>query len=145
MTIKEDIQALATQYTTNNNTFPEDTDPTLQYATELHMAEEARQTTETTTRDTLYTDYQTKYPDIINNDILNNDIPPRLIKNLEEGRVDYKGFLDSCVNYMSKTKVLKKEPIVTPAVDLSDLEGGDTPSGDAQQAENKQTYASEVW
>ena len=47
------------------------------------------------------------YPDIkITDEVIENDIPPRITKKLADGKIDFAGFLAECKDYLTKGKVL---------------------------------------
>ena len=42
----------------------------------------------------------------ITDDVIQNDIPPRITKQLEQGKINFGEFLNQCGEYMSKGRVV---------------------------------------
>ncbi len=89
--------------------------------------------------------FEAQYPGILTEEVLNNDIPPRLVKNLEEGKVDFEGFLQSCVEFMTKGRTLDKGTQAPNTVDLSKLPGGGSPSEAAVTTSDIEQYRKSEW
>ena len=75
--------------------------------------------------------FQQAYPDIsLTDEVIENDIPPRITKKLEQGKISFPDFLEECRAYLTKGKVVDKgeEPPVIP--DISKNPGSSSqPSG----------------
>jgi hypothetical protein len=82
---------------------------------------------------------------VINDDIINNDIPPRITKKLEDGVVTFEEFLSNVSDYIKAGKTIATEDDITNQPNLSKAGGGDTPSEDAINNQSMKTYQTEVY
>ena len=83
---------------------------------------------------------------VLTDDVLANDIPPRIARKLEEGKVSFADFLKECGDYLGKGKVVAPPTDKVPGnVDLGKLPGGSAPGGDAVAAASKNSYNDEVY
>lgn len=85
--------------------------------------------------------FESQYPGVLTDDVLQNDIPPRYVKQLENGEVTYKQFLQNCVDYVQKDKVLDKGETAPKVTDLSAEAGGGAPSEAARDAQDSDDYS----
>lgn len=60
--------------------------------------------------------------------LIADEVPPRITKKLAEGTITFEDFLQEVATYVSKGKTVKNEDVVGHP-NLSDLGGGNTPSG----------------
>jgi hypothetical protein len=109
------------------------------------VSADAEQAVTSETRADTLARFNETYEGVLTDDALNNDIPPRLVKNLEEGRVDFEGFLQSCVDFLTKGRVLDKGTEAPTTVDLSKLPGGVSPADSALKETDKQQYSKTEW
>ena len=80
----------------------------------------------------------------ITDEVLKNDIPPRIVNKLENGQISFEEFLAESYEFLTATKVIKTEP--TPSVTNIGLAGGgDTPSKDAQEHQELDDYSRAVF
>lgn len=70
----------------------------------------------------------------ITDEVIQNDIPPRISNKLTSGKVTFEEFLDEVDTYLSKGKVLSKEKTLDQT-DLGKVSGGDTPSKEGPKTE----------
>lgn len=85
-------------------------------------------------------------PDLaINDDVIANDIPPRITKKLENGTISFKEYLEEVKSYLSKGKVVAKgdKPDATP--DFAKSRGSATPSESAKKGQDKNDYSNEIF
>lgn len=87
--------------------------------------------------------FQEANPDIVlTDDVIANDIPPRITKKLETGKVSFAEFLEECKDYLSRGKVVDKGDIPPSIPDLASQSGSAAlPSGSRGRSE----YESEVY
>lgn len=72
------------------------------------IEQESTQTTELEQRQQQLAAFLEANPSItINDEVLENDIPPRITKKLEKGEITFNEFLDETKTYLEKTKVVK--------------------------------------
>jgi uncharacterized protein YhaN len=83
------------------------------------------------------------YPDIaINDEVIENDIPPRITKQLAEGKIDFAGFLEACKDYLTKGKVLAKPDTPPNIPNLGAVPGSSSAQGERQTAD---AYDNEIY
>lgn len=82
----------------------------------------------------------------INDDVVQNDIPPRITNKLKEGKIDFGQFLEECKTYLTKGKVVKptqEQP--NPAPNLTALGGGDHPDPTKVKLASTAQYKDEIF
>ena len=109
------------------------------------VTEEATFASEEERRAQVFADFQTANPDlVINDEVIDNDIPPRYTKQLEKGEVTFEEYLDNVKNYLETGKVVQgteapKEP------NLNKVGGGATPAEAAVSADAANSYQDEIF
>ncbi len=79
---------------------------------------------------------------VINNEVLKNDIPPRITRALEAGEISYVQFLGKIKEYVESGSVVEsQDPEITP--NLSDVGGSDIP-GDVALIKDTETKYEDV-
>ena len=75
--------------------------------------------------------FQQAYPDIVLSDeVIENDIPPRITKKLEQGKIGFAEFLEECRVYLVKGKVVDKGEEPPAVTDISKNPGSSSqPTG----------------
>jgi len=73
---------------------------------------------------------------VINDEVINNDIPPRITRALENGEISFMEFLGKVKQYLGTEKVVDAGSIPGSGPNLSDIGGSDIPG---KKAEGKQT------
>ena len=76
----------------------------------------------------------------ITDEVIANDVPPRITKKLEEGKITFEDFLSEVAGYLSKGKVVKNEETLNQP-SLGKVGGGDTPSNEKVDENLKDSYA----
>ncbi len=64
---------------------------------------------------------------VINDDVLQNDIPPRITRKLERGEISFADFLQQSYDYLSKGKVIGAGEVPPDIPNLGKAPGGATP------------------
>lgn len=108
--------------------------------------EEANQMTALEQRAETLEQFNTANPEYaITDEVIENDIPPRLTKKLANNEIEFGDFLEECKKYMSKGKVIQQpdKPLDDP--DLSSVAGGATPSEESRTKQDKDDYANEIY
>lgn len=82
---------------------------------------------------------------VINDDVIANDIPPRITKRLQDNEVTFEEFLQEAHDYLKTGKVVATTEKTLNQPNLSKAGGGDTPSDDAVGHESKKSYETEVY
>lgn len=109
------------------------------------ISTKATQVSETASRQEILAAYEEKYPGVLTDDHLNNDVPPRLVRQLEEGAVTYKQFLDNCVKYLTSNKAILQPDTPPKVPDLSGEPGSGSPSPEAGKNQDVIEYRSTNW
>ena len=86
-------------------------------------------------------EFQSENPEfVINDDVISNDIPPRISRKLEKGDITFREFLEQCQNYLAKGKVLSDGQKVLNQPNLSKVGGDHEPSDDAKKSSQVLSY-----
>lgn len=81
----------------------------------------------------------------LTDDVIENDIPPRFVKQLEKGEITFEQFVEKSGAFLQKGKVLKKEEGVDSEVDLSKASGSARVPDEAKRASNSKDYKNETY
>lgn len=92
-------------------------------------------------------DFNQAHPDIeITDEVIANDIPPRIVKRLETGAISFEVFLDECSDYLKTGKVVKQvEQPPRKQPNLSKVGGGSKPDENAVKEDIVLSYKKEVF
>lgn len=82
---------------------------------------------------------------VIDDNVIANDVPPRITKKLENNEVTFEAFLQEAYDYLKTGKVIATTEKTLDQPNLSKAGGGDTPSDDAVRHESKKSYETEVY
>lgn len=93
-------------------------------------------------RANVLTQFQNEHPDVVFTDeLLHLDIPQRIVKELENGKVTYEEFLNNVYNYVKTPKVIGSTTKTLEQPNLSKTGGDDTPTKNSSSNQNIiQTY-----
>lgn len=81
--------------------------------------------------------FQTEHPDVaFTDELLNLDIPRRIVKELEEGKVTYEEFLNNVYDYVKTPKVIGSTTKTLEQPNLSKIGGDDTPTKNSSSNQN---------
>lgn len=93
--------------------------------------QQAFRESELASRAQLLADYNVANPNlVITDDVIKYDIPPRITKKLEDGKVSFEEFLNETKNYLSKPKKIGDGNTTLNQPNLSLQAGSDIPSKD---------------
>lgn len=96
-------------------------------------------------RKQLLEDYNTANPQYaLDDEVIANDIPPRITKKLETGKITFEEFLQEANDYLKKGKVVADEETLDQP-NLGKVAGGATPSADAANKGLSSSYKSELY
>ena len=86
--------------------------------------------------------FQTEHPDVeLTDELLHLDIPQRIVKELENGKVTYEEFLNNVYSYVKTPKVIGSTTKTLEQPNLSKTGGDDTPTKNSSGNQNIiQTY-----
>lgn len=94
----------------------------------------------------ILTSFKEEYPDFeLDDDVIANDIPPRLTNKLAKGELTFEQFLHECHDYLNKGKVVKEKEEPARRPNLSKLGGGSKPDDNAKAEDDLLSYATEVY
>lgn len=81
----------------------------------------------------------------LNDEIIENDLPPRFLKQLEKGEVDFETFLSNAHAYLTKGKTVAPGEPAPKGPNLGKAGGGAVPEGAAVDADIIKSYRNEVY
>ena len=81
---------------------------------------------------------------VINDDVLANDVPPRILKPLETGEISFIKFLENVKEYLESGKVIQTEELHGDP-NLSNLGGSDTPGKTAEEQSDVVAYEKAIF
>lgn len=109
------------------------------------ITQEVSAQTELEQRAELLANHNAANPDQqITDEVIDNDIPPRIVKKLEQGEVSFEEFLNECTTYLGKGKVLNRVE-ADPDVDFASARGSNAPSEEALNEQSKSDYKEEIF
>ena len=81
---------------------------------------------------------------VINDDVLANDVPPRITRALDNGDISFIDFLGKVKEYVTTGKVvLDNKPVTSP--NLSNIGGSDVPGEDAEKNQDNAQYEDQMF
>jgi hypothetical protein len=81
----------------------------------------------------------------LDDDVIANDIPPRILKKLETGIITFEAFLDECKTYLETGKVIAQTEKTMEQPNLSKIAGSSTPDKNAVKEDIVLSYAKETY
>lgn len=115
-------------------------------STKDEISKAASQATELEQREAALIAFNEANPDIaITDEVIENDIPPRITKQLAKGEITFEDFLDKCKTYLTTGKVVKPVPAPDDSIDLDDVPGGAKPNEESLAKANKTDYKNEIY
>lgn len=81
----------------------------------------------------------------INDDIITNDIPPRITNKLKNNELSFEDFLNEAKTYLSKGKVIADGNKTLNQPNLSKAGGGDKPAKEAVKKQQADDYLTATW
>ncbi len=114
--------------------------------TELNeMTSKASQQAELELRQNMLNKFNTEHPDTpLTDEVVANDLPPRITNQLAEGRVTFDEFLTLAHTYITTPKKVKGTPVEDlPNIGLAG--GGASPSQDAIDGDTSATYQNTIF
>lgn len=111
------------------------------------IKQHAKKESEMEARTRQLSEWQAANPKIeLTDDVIANDIPPRITKQLEKGDINFETFLAKCGEYLSKGRATSQGGDKAPNHgNLSSAAGGSAPSGDAVKSAVIDSYSSEIY
>ena len=81
----------------------------------------------------------------LTDEIIENDVPPRITKKLEEGKISFEDFLNESVNYLSKNKTIDKGEKPNEEPNFNKARGSSTPAKEAVLKQDSNDYKTEIF
>jgi Skp family chaperone for outer membrane proteins len=110
------------------------------------LAKTTKELTALEQREIIFADFQASHPDIvINDDVIEYDVPRRIKAKLEKGESTFEEFLGEVYEYLKSPKVIGDTNKTIDQPDLTKLGGGDTVASSATQADIVESYKNEIF
>ena len=91
-------------------------------------------------------EFQNSNPEtVIDDDVIANDVPPRITRKLQENAISFEQFLQEVADYIKANKVIVNTEKTLNEPNLSKTGGSETPSADAIDKASKQSYENEIY
>lgn len=108
------------------------------------LTSEASQQAEMERRAQVLEEFNAKASVPITDEVLENDIPPRFVKQLENGEVTFEEFLTKAQKFLTSGKVVKDTKLDAQP-NLGSAGGGSDPAAEAVEGDFHQSYRNEVY
>jgi len=109
------------------------------------LAQESSSAAELERRTQLLTAFNEAHPGVaLNDDVIANDLPPRLTKKLESGEVTFEGFLEEAGKYLTTPTKVAQDDLDSPT-NMGRVGGGTSPEDSALEQDSGVSYQSEVY
>lgn len=110
------------------------------------VTKKARDETELQKRTRLVEEHNEANPEqAITQDLIDNDIPPRITNQLAKGDITFEEYLVKVLKYASKDKVITKGVEVKEDIDFENAGGNSVPDEDAVEKAASESYEKEIF
>lgn len=110
------------------------------------ISDEATASTEMDRRVASLDAYNLANPDAqLTDDVIDNDIPPRITNALKDGTLTFDEFITKASGYLAKPKKLAPGAKAPESVDFAGARGTHTPSDEALESQSSDDYTKEVF
>lgn len=110
------------------------------------ISEEANQVTELERRQMQLEQFNQDNPDVnITDEVIQNDIPPRITKKLENGEIQFDEFLTEVATYLGKGKKINPGDKPPQEPDFNGARGSNAPSKEAVTKQDSNDYTQEIF
>ena len=110
------------------------------------ISDDASKETELQSRERLLKEHNEANPKLaLTDEVIENDLPPRITKKIAEGKITFAEFIDEAGVYLGKPKKVGGGETAPDEPDLSDSGGSDTPTDTAVDADAAASYANEIY
>lgn len=118
-----------------------------QLNTELGTAAEATsQQVEMERRGVVLAEFNHLHPDMqITDEVIDNDIPPRIVNKLKKGEISFEDFLEESYEYLTKPKTVGSGKAPPKTTSLGKTGGGSEPRAEAVREDFSTTYKKTVF
>lgn len=110
------------------------------------ITKEASQMTELERRGLQLEQFNKDNPNVqITDDVIENDIPPRITRKLEVGEIQFDEYLEEVKSYLTKGKKLAPGVKLEEEPNFAGSRGSNTPTKEAVEAQNSDDYSKEIF
>lgn len=110
------------------------------------LAQASKHVTELERRAIVFDEFKESHPDVhIDDDVIKFDVPPRITKKLEEGKISFSEFLEEVYNYLKSPKVIGDGNKILAQPNLSKEAGDNTPTKTASEKDSVSKYKKEIF
>jgi len=110
------------------------------------ISDEASQGTELERRGLQLEQFNLDNPDVqLTDEVIQNDIPPRITRKLEKGEIQFDEYLEEVKTYLGKGKKLDTGEHLKDEPGFNNSRGSNTPSKEAVDAQNSNDYTKEIF
>jgi len=110
------------------------------------ITQEASQMTELERRGLQLEQFNKDNPDIqLTDDVIENDIPPRITRKLEKGEIQFDEYLNEVAAYLSKPKKLAPGETAPKTPDFANTRSSGSPTSEALNQQSKTDYKKEIF
>jgi hypothetical protein len=81
----------------------------------------------------------------LTDDVIANDVPPRLTNQLKNGDITFKDFLEKAKHFVTTPKKIKIDNRVENQPDFANQRGSSTPSDEAFKQQSASDYTQEIF
>ena len=107
---------------------------------------EASQMTELERRGLQLEQFNKDNPDIaLTDEVIENDIPPRITRKLEKGEIQFDEYLTEVSNYLAKPKKIAEGEKAPSTPNFANSRGSSNPTTDAVNQQSKDDYTKEIF
>ena len=109
------------------------------------VSNEVTRESEITRRQKVLDQFNSENPDTqITQELVTNDVPPRITKKLEDGKISFEEFLDEVKTYVTKGKVVKNETVAKQP-NLGEIGGTAEADANAVNQDMTTSYKDEIF
>ena len=110
------------------------------------ISNESRQVSELERRAEVLAQFNEANPDVaITDEVINNDVPPRITKKLAEGVISFEDYLEEVKTYLGKGKKISGGDVPPSDPSLAKVRGSNTPSKEALSSQDQSDYKKETF
>ena len=110
------------------------------------ISDEASKLTELERRELQLEQFNKDNPEVnITDEVIQNDIPPRITRKLESGEIQFDEFLTEVATYLGKGKKIATGEKPPEEPDFKGARGSNTPSKEAVEQQNSNDYSKEIF
>lgn len=110
------------------------------------ISKEASEMTELERREADLAEYNEANPDLpLTDDVIANDIPPRIVNKLRNGESTFKEFLEEAKKYITTPKKIDTGETVKNEPNFANARGGSEPTDEANANQSSADYKNEVY